>query len=189
VSLKDDIRNVKNELSTEESFLESFFKIEKFYKKYKSMILVSVVALIVATIAYYSYSYIQTQKKIEANNAFNMVLKDPADQKALDTLKENNKELYSIALMMTDKAQTSDNKFLDQLAQYTEAIKKNNVEALNSITQEQNFLLQDFALLNKAILEAKQNKYDAARSSLSMIPKDSDIQSIVKILEYFLMTK
>ena len=38
MSIKDDVNYIKNELSSEEKFLESFVKTERFFKKYKSQI-------------------------------------------------------------------------------------------------------------------------------------------------------
>jgi hypothetical protein len=189
VSLQEDIKNVKQELSTEESFLESFLKLEKFYKKYKSTIIGLVIIIIVGIIGFYGYDYMQTQKQIEINTTFNKVLKDPNDKKALESLKIQDKALYKIALMMQDRTQKTDNKFLNQLATYTQAIQTDNILELSTTTQEQDFLLKDFALLNKAILEAKEGKYSDAKSSISLIPKDSNIQSLAKMLEHFLMTK
>ena len=40
MSLKENVSYIKDEISTEEQFFENFFKIEKFYKKYKKIILV-----------------------------------------------------------------------------------------------------------------------------------------------------
>lgn len=189
MSLQDDIKNVKKELSTEESFLESFLKIEKFYKKYKTAIIGSVIVIVVGIIGFYGYSYMEKQKQIKVNKAFNLVLKNPTDKAALEALKAKDQDLYKIALMMQDRTQKTDNKFLDQLATYTQAIQNDNITTLATTTQDQDFLLKDFALLNKAILEAKTGKYSDAKSSLSMIPKDSNIQSLAVMLEHFLMTK
>lgn len=189
MSLQDDIKNVKKELSTEESFLESFLKIEKFYKKNKAAILGLVVVIIVAIIGFYGYSYMEKQKQIEVNKTFNLVLKNPTDKAALEALKANDPKLYKIALMMQNRTLKTDNKFLDQLATYTQAIQNDNIMTLSTTTQDQDFLLKDFALLNKAILEAKTEKYSDAKASLSMIPKDSNIQSLASMLEHFLMTK
>jgi len=189
VSLQEDIKNVKKELSTEESFLESFLKIEKFYKKYKSAIIGLVVVVVIGAIGGYGYSYTQKQKLIEVNKAFNLVLKDPKNTQALETLKTKNEALYKIALMMQNKTQKTDNKFLNQLASYTQAIQNKNIMELSTTIQDQDFLLRDFALLNKAILKARGGKYSDAKTTLSLIPKDSNIQSMAKMLEHFLMTK
>jgi hypothetical protein len=189
VSLKDDINGVKKELSAQESFLESFLKFEQFYKKYKKVLIGAIAILILATIGYYVNDYIETNKKIEVNKHFNAVLNDPSNTVALEALKKQDQQLYNIALMMQGKSTQVNNKFLDQLLQYTEAIKEESTTKLSSVAQNQEFLIKDFALLNKAILEVKEGKYTEAKSSLALIPQDSDIQSIAKMLQQFLLAK
>ena len=44
MSIKDDVNYIKNELSSEEKFLESFVKTERFFKKYKKLIVVLIIA-------------------------------------------------------------------------------------------------------------------------------------------------
>ncbi len=189
MSLKDDINNVKKELSTEESFLESFLKVEKFYKRNKMAIIGGFVAVVIGVVGFYSYSYLQLQEKIKINEVFNKVLANPTDEKALSELKTKSEKLYQIAIFMQKGVSQSDNEFLTLLSSYTQAIQENSPEKLNSVVQNQDFLLKDFALLNKAILETKNNKYAEAKKSLEMIQKDSQVYTLVQILQHFLMTK
>ena len=189
MSLKDDINSVKKELGAEESFLESFLKVEKFYKKNKTAIIGVIVAGVIGIIGFYTYSYLQLQEKIKINEAFNKVLENPNDEKALNDLKTKDKQLYEIALFSKNGTSQSDNEFLVQLSNYTKAIKANNTIELNTVTQNQNFLLKDFATLNKAIIEAKSGEYTKAKESLKVISKDSQIVALAQILEHFLITK
>jgi len=189
VSLKDDIEGVKKELSTEESFLESFLKVEKFYKKNKTAIIGGIIAVIIGVVGFYTYSYLQLQEKIKVNIAFNKVLENPNDEKALSELKTKSEKLYQIAQFMQKNASKSDNEFLKQLSQYSDAIKKNSTMELSSISQNQNFLLKDFALLNKAIIEAKNGEYTKAKESLKLIPENSDAKVLVQMLQHYLITK
>jgi len=189
VSLKDDIEGVKKELSTEESFLENFLKVEKFYKKNKTAIIGGIIAVIIGVVGFYTYSYLQLQEKIKVNIAFNKVLENPNDEKALSELKTKSEKLYQIAQFMQKNASESDNEFLKQLSQYSDAIKKNSTMELSSISQNQNFLLKDFALLNKAIIEAKNGEYAKAKESLKLIPENSDAKVLVQMLQHYLITK
>jgi len=189
VSLKDDINSVKKELSTEESFLESFLKVESFYKKNKTAIIGAITAVVIGVIGFYTYSYLQLQEKIKVNIAFNKVLENPSDEKAMSELKTKSEKLYQVALFMQTSSSKSENEFLTGLSQYTEAIKKNNTMELGSIAQNQNFLLKDFALLNKAIIEAKNGEYAKAKESLKIIPENSDAKVLVQMLQHYLMTK
>ena len=87
MDLKENINEIKKEISAEESFMENFFKVEKFYKKNKTLIFTIVTLLVVSTIGYYVSNYISQQNKIEANKTFNLVLANPNDTIALETLK------------------------------------------------------------------------------------------------------
>jgi len=189
VSLKEDIESVKKEISTEESFMENFFKIEKFYKKYKSTIFISISVILVAIIGYYANDYMKMKNTIEANNAFNTLLSDPQNEKALSTLKQKNKKLYDIAQFMQNKSIDNDMEFLKELSLYSQAIDKNDINKLSSIAQEQDFLLKDFALFNKALIQSQNKQYKEAKATLAQIPINSDINVLVKMLEHFLITK
>ena len=96
MSIKDNVDFVKEELNSEEKFLEGFVKIERFYKKYKLIIITAVVIVVGGIIGYYVSNYFKKQTKLEANIAFNKVLENPNDKAALDTLKEKNKQLFKL---------------------------------------------------------------------------------------------
>jgi len=189
VSLKDNINYVKQEISAEESFMENFFKVEKFYKKYKSVIIIAISIIIVATIGYYISNYISNQNKIEANKAFNVLLASPNDQEALNTLKEKNQKLYSVALFMQNNTATNEVEFLKELSLYAQAINEENISKISEVTQNQDFLLKDFALFNKALILAQNKEYKEAKETIKLIPENSNIKVLAKMLEHFLLTK
>ena len=189
MSLKDNIDYVKKEISTEESFMESFFKIEKFYKKYKSTIISIAAVAIVGTIGYYISNYINLQNKIEANKAFNQLLENPNNKEALATLKEKNKKLYDITLFMQDSSANNEVEFLKELSSYSQAIKEQDIDKLTTVTQSQNFLLKDFALFNKALILVQKQQYKEAKEAIKQIPENSNLNVLVKMLEHYLLTK
>jgi len=189
VSLKENIDYVKKEISTEESFMESFFKIEKIYKKYKLVIIAIITIIVVGTIGYYISNYIQLQNKIAANESFNKLLENPNDKEALDALKEKNKKLYDIVLFMQDSSAATEVGFLKELSIYSQAIKEQDVAKLTSVTQEQNFLLKDFALFNKALILVQKQQYKEAKEAIKQIPDNSNLNVLVKMLEHYLLTK
>lgn len=189
MSLKDNIDYVKKEISTEESFMESFFKIEIIYKKYKFVIIAIVSIAIVGTIGYYVSNYIQLQNKIAANESFNKFLENPNDKEALLVLKEKSEKLYNIALFMQDSSANNEVEFLKELSLYSQAIKEQNVVKLTSVTQEQNFLLKDFALFNKALILVQKQQYKESKEAIEQIPENSNLNVLVKMLEHYLLTK
>ncbi len=189
MSLKEEIDYIKKEISTEESIMESFFKLEKFYKKYKATLFGTVSIVVIAVVGYYASGYIAQQNRIEVNEAFNKVLIDPNDKASLSVLKEKNQKLYEIAQYSQGKNDNVNSEFLKELSLYSKAIEENSIDKISQVTQKQTFLLKDFALFNKAVLEAKSGKYTDAKESLKLIPKTSNIAQLTQMLEHFLLTK
>jgi hypothetical protein len=192
MSLKDNMDFVKEELNSEEKFLESFVKVERFFKKYKLLILSAVVIVVLGIIALSVTSYLKEQNKIEANIVFQKVLKDPNDTKALESLKGLNTKLYDIALFNQKNAQKDSSintDFFKELLAYEKAINEQNIEKLNSVSMEKNFLLKEFAIFNKALILAKDGKYQEAKDALKLIPETSQVKDLVTLLNHYLITK
>ena len=189
MSLKENIDYMKQEISAQESFMENFFKIEKFYNRYKKTIFSLVGVIIVAIIGYYISDYVNQQNRLSANIAFNKVLENPNDKDSMQILQEKNPKLHSIALFIQDKTAPTEIKFLKELSLYTQAMQEQNLEKLSLATQSQEFLLKDFALFHKALLEAQNNQFEQSKTTLKQIPESSNINSLVKMLEHFLLTK
>ncbi len=193
MSIKENVDLVKDELSNEEKFLESFVKIERFYKKYKLIILSLITLLAVSSIAYFVKKNIDESNKIEANIAFNKLLSNPKDKEALDVLKNKNKNLYDIMIYIQAKKENKNAEisvpYLKQLASYEEALKNKNISALEKVSLESDFLLKEFALFHKALLLTNDGKYKEAKKVLSEIPKDSKANELANLLNHFLLTK
>jgi len=102
MSIKEDVNYVKNELSSEEKFLENFVKGERFFKKYKTLIFGFIVIIIIGSIGTIIKKNIDEANKFDANIALNKFL-ESGDEKALTTLKDKNEELYEVALYLQAK--------------------------------------------------------------------------------------
>ena len=189
MSLKENVDYIKEEISTQESFMEKFFKLEKFYKKYKLLLIVSGLVLVVGTIGYYTSKYMQEENKIKANIAFNTLLKNPNDANAKKTLEETNSKLYAIIQNINNNDSSIELTFFKEINIYKNAISKNSIDGISSATQEQAFLLKDFALINKAILEAKKKDYLSAKETVQLISEKSEVAPLKIMLEHFLLTK
>ncbi|RXJ83734.1 tetratricopeptide repeat protein [Arcobacter sp. CECT 8985] len=193
MSLKENVDFVKNELDSEEKFLESFVKLERFYKKYKILLITLLIVIIVAVIGINVKNYFDGQNKIKANIAFEEVLKDFNNKDALKTLKDTNKKLYEVALYLKAKKAGKnadvDVMFFGAISKYEKALKEKNISKLNDISMKDDFLLKEFALFNKALLETKSGKYTDAKATLKLIPKESKVYELVKILNHYLLTK
>ena len=99
MSIKENVDYVKTELSSEEKFLENFVKGERFFKKYKTLIFGFIAVIFIGIIAIFIKNHLDESNKFEANIAFNKVLENSNDAKALADLKEKNKELYNVACL------------------------------------------------------------------------------------------
>lgn len=87
MGLKENIKAVQEEFSTEEQFLEGMIKGERFFKRNKKYI-ISGLVLIVLGAATYAVNDVLTQQRLKASNeAYQILLKDANNQAALDTLK------------------------------------------------------------------------------------------------------
>ena len=189
MSLKENVDFIKQEISAEESFMENFFKLEKFYKKYKLLLLGSLAFVFIATVGYYTNNYFVQQATIKANIAFNRLLENPNDTKAQQILKDTNNDLYEISKFIANNKANIDLTYFKQLSQYTQALEQSNTDKLANIIQQQDFLLKNFALINKAIMEIKSKDYQSAKETLKLIPQTSDVSPLVLMLDHFLLTK
>lgn len=193
MSLKDNVNYVKEELSSEEKFLESFVKVERFYKKNKILIISAVVLVIALVIGFYVTKSMHNSNKIEANIALNKVLNNPKDEQALKTLKDKNEELYQIAQYVNakkdGKAIEVNVKYLKDLAMYNKALENKSINELNSVSMQNDFLLKEFAIFNKALIESQNGKFEDAKATLKLIPSDSKVNDLVNVLKHYLATK
>tara|TARA_B110000046_G_C13001038_1_gene402149 strand:- start:1064 stop:1633 length:570 start_codon:yes stop_codon:yes gene_type:complete len=189
MSFKDDVKYLKKEISTEESYIANFFKVEKLFRKYKKAIIAAIIIIMVSVIGFYVSSYFAQENKLQANIAFNTLLQNPNDKAAMAVLKVKNSKLYEILQYKQDNTKEINIKFFKELVEYSNAIKENNVEKIGNVTQKQNFLLKDFALFNKALIQTQNKQYVDAKNTLKLINKASEVAPMAKMLEHYLLTK
>ena len=192
MSLKEDVGYIKNELSSEEKFIENFVKGERFFKKYKTLIIAVVVILIIGLIGFTVKKSMDNSNKHDANIALSQFLEN-GDEKALETLKNKNEKLYEVALFLQAK---KDNKIasielplLKELVKFQTATASNNIEELNSLSMQNDFLLKEFALFNKALILVNEGKYEEAKKELSQISQTSKAYELTTLLNHYLLTK
>ena len=197
MGLKENVDALKQELSTEEQFLESVIKAEGFFKKYKKALIAAATVIVVALLIYLSVDYIKNRNLVQANQALAVLEKNPSDANALKTLKEKDEALYEMfqfsvaagsgkADQLAKVAQTSKDPILRDLAEYQSASLKEDAKGLESYSQKQEALLREVALLDEAFLLFSEGKNDAARKRLEMIPLTSQLQGIVQSFAHYL---
>ncbi|EDP6893744.1 hypothetical protein GQR61_05770, partial [Campylobacter lari] len=99
MALKENLKAVQAELSSQEQMMENFIKSERFIKKYKYYFIVIIVLLIAYLSGSYFYNLKQESNTQESNMIFNNLLKNPSDQKLFEELKQKNANLYTIFIM------------------------------------------------------------------------------------------
>lgn len=193
MSLKDNVNYVKQELNSQEKFLEGFVKSERFWKKHKKMILTALAVIIIGGIGYGFKVYIDASNKKESNIAFNQFLNNYNDEQALDTLKQTSIRLYHVALYLKSKEQSIDepinDRYLGYLHAYNQAVESNDIEQLDKLITQSSFLLKEFALFNKALILAQNKEYEEARQTLKVIKQDSKVNELASLLNHYLLTK
>jgi hypothetical protein len=144
VSIQDDVNYVKKELSGDEKVLESAFKLESLYKKYKFQLWGVIAVLILFFGGQAVISALHEAKLVKANEAFLTLQSNSDDANALKVLQENNPALL-------------------ELYNYAQAVKKKDIKALESLSSSTNSVIADASgytagVLNKKPVDSKLYK-------------------------------
>ncbi len=186
MSIKDDVSYVKKELSGDEKILESAFKIEELYKKYKFVIWGVVAALILTFAGKTGMDAMHEAKLADANKAFLTLQTKADDTEALQTLKAKNPALF-------------------ELFSYAQAVKNKDIKALNSLAGSSNAVIADsskyvvatldnkssdsklykeMALLEEAYLAIKAGDIKSAKAKLELIDERSSLATLASLLNH-----
>ncbi|CAA6810171.1 MAG: Unknown protein [uncultured Sulfurovum sp.] len=181
------IDDVKKELSGDEQMLASAFKAEKLYKKHKLKIFI-VIGIVITYFA--GTAIIETMaedKRERANSAYLVLEKDAKDNNALNSLKSNNPALF-------------------ELFSYQEAVKSSDTDALKSLSSSKNEIISDLSSyhlsiinnqpsdskfnaeigkIHNAALLIKEGKTTEAKEELELIPEESPVYNISKLIKHY----
>ncbi|MFA7085047.1 MAG: hypothetical protein WC145_00140 [Aliarcobacter sp.] len=192
MSIKDDVNYIKNELSSEEKFLESFVKTERFFKKYKKLIFGLIILAIVGSVVFLVKTKLDEKNLYEANIALSNFLEN-GNQNSLNQLKEKNRDLYEIALYLDAKNEFKNAdinlKYLKELLDFQVALLNSNQSELDLVSKKADFLLKDYAIFNQALILVNNQKYAEAREILGKISQDSRAFELATLLKHYLVTK
>jgi hypothetical protein len=186
VSIKDDVKYVKTELSSDEKVLESAFKLETFYKKYKFLIWGTVGAVLLYFVVTTGMEALRQSKLESANQAFLTLQSKPGDAKALEILKENNPALYEIYTFSV-AAHKEDVKTLSTLSGSNNTVladmSKYSVGAIDKKPVDSK-LYTEFAYLEEAYVLIKNGEVQKAKAKLELIDRRSQLATFAKLLEH-----
>lgn len=181
LAVKDDIKVIKDELSTEEQFLEGMIKGERFLKKYKFALIGVAVLAVVAGVGYYVLKSIEQSNMAKTNIAYNKALEN--DTNALNSLKNDAPSLYALAKFkeFQDKNDTQGVKSL--ISADIDPLLKQIFSAYAG--EASGAILADYSLLIDGYELLKQNKIKEANAEFSKISADSPLTNIVKNLQHY----
>ncbi|EAI4691042.1 hypothetical protein BBZ01_03485 [Campylobacter jejuni] len=187
MGLKDNLKAVKNELNTEEQFIENFIKGERFIRKYKFYISAVVIILVAWFAGNFIISKINDYKTKEANEIYANLIQDPSNKNLLEQLKNKNTNLYAIFLLKENINDFNNTTLQNELKQiYNNA--QTNTLLKNIITLslgDKSIFLKNYDKLLEAYKLLEQNKIEEANVLLSQIKENSSLNQIAKNLKHY----
>ncbi len=189
MGLKENIQAVKEEISTEEQFLEGMIKGERFFNRNKKYI-ISALVLIALGAGWYAINDIMSQQRLKVSNeAYQALLKDANNTAALETLKAKNPKLYTMFIFGTALAKgdtealktvslSKENPILADLATY-------QLSQLDLNVTPKGELLAGMVLLQEGYDLLKDKKIEEARLKFAQIDANSPLKQIAKNLEHY----
>ena len=173
MAIKDDIDSIKEELNTQEQFLENIIKSERFFKKYKKIIIAVAVLGVVGTAGYYINGVLKEKEFKAANAAYAKLILNPKDEQAKSELYEFKRALDNND---TNALKSLANEQIDPLLK--DIVKSQLNEPSGQILSSYKAIVRGYELM-------KENKIDEAKNEFKKIPLNSQLQSIVKNLEHY----
>ncbi|EDP5607028.1 hypothetical protein NO298_07725 [Campylobacter jejuni] len=187
MGLKDNLKAVKNELNTEEQFIENFIKGERFIRKYKFYISAVVIILVAWFAGNFIISKINDYKTKEANEIYANLIQDPSNKNLLEQLKNKNTNLYTIFLLKENINDFNNTTLQNELKQIYNNAQTNtllkNIVALS--LGDKSIFLKNYDKLLEAYKLLEQNKIEEANVLLSQIKENSSLNQIAKNLKHY----
>jgi hypothetical protein len=195
LSLKNDMKMVKEELNSEEKFFEKAVITEKFVKKYKNLMIGTVIAVVVLVGANIAYDMNKQSQIDSSNRALLTLYSDSENSEALLTLKSLSPDLYDVwiysnavankDLVTMKELQNSKALIVGDLATYDLAQESKDVASLDAYASKQNSIFRELAIVQSAIILMGNNEIEKAHEKLSQIPLQSSFSKIAAALLHY----
>ncbi len=179
-----NIADVKKELSGDEKVLESAFKLETYYKKYKVVIWAVVIGLLLFFVAKTTMESMKATSLAEANEAFLTLQTKADDTQALAVLKEKNPALFEL-FSYAKATKNSDVKGLTDLTNSTNAVIADASGYAAAVLENKSAdskLYREMGLLEEAYLAIKAGDTKGAKSKLELIDERSPLSMLASLL-------
>ena len=186
MSIKDEVKFVKEELSSDEKVLESAFKLETFYKKNKVIIWGVIGALVLFFAVKTGMEEVRQSKLEAANQAYLTLEQKPDDANALSVLKENNPALYEL-YTLSQAAKKQDAEALKQLSNSKNDIVADMSRYTASVIEKapkDSKVYKELAYFEEAYVAIKAGDIQKAKNKLALIDERSPLATLAKFLEH-----
>ncbi len=194
MGIKDDIESIKDDLIGESRFLEQYIKVEAYFKKHKLKVLLILGAVIVLIAGNLIMGGIESAKKTAANTAYLDYVKTGNDAD-MEKIKENNPALFTLlSLKKAVKEQNlealktlsqNENPIVAKIARYHQVILSADLKAMQSYAVEEKAFLKDFTALQLAFKLYEAGDHKAAQEALRAIPFESQLKKSAGQLEHY----
>lgn len=193
MDIKKNWQQVQEEFKGDEKLLESAFRLEKLYHRYKYILWLGV-AVVVLWIAYTRFlEYKQEKKSQEITAIYNEVLQNPSNVAVLDRLKQASQSLYDLytyaqALKNKDtktlqSLSHSTNPLVRSLSSYYYASYQRDLKALQTLNLP---AMYDLIALQRAyLLQKESNHAQEVQRILSAITPTSNLYQIATLLKHY----
>ncbi|MCD6172706.1 MAG: hypothetical protein J7J96_02820 [Sulfurimonas sp.] len=195
MSIKNDIERVREELTSEEKFFEKSVITERFVKKYKNVIIGSVVAIVAIVAINIVYDMNNESRIVSANETLSELSKNPLNDGALSQLKVLSSDLHDLFIYskaVVDKdvktletLKSSEAVLIDDLATYESLQNTKDVSQLNNYALKQDSIYKDLANVESAIMLINEGKTDEAHEKLILISDASSLDKVAKALLHY----
>lgn len=186
MNLVDAGREIKKELSGDEKVLESVFKLETLYKKYKFILWALVIVVILFFIGRSVMQSMHETKLLEANEAFLTLQTKPEDTQALAILKEKNPALFELFtykqstnnedVNVLQALSTSKNPVVSDASKYAQSVlSKKPVDSK---------LYKELVWFQQAYLDIKAGDIKSATDKLDLINERSPLFMLASLLKH-----
>ncbi len=186
MSIKDDVNYVKKELSGDEKILESAFKIEEIYKKYKLFIWTLAIAVLLFFVGKVAMDAMDAKRLNDANSAFLTLQENADDKEALSILKEKNPKLFEF-FSYAQAVKKQDSKALATLANSKNEIIADSSKYMSAALEGKSSdskLYKEMALFQAAYLAIKAGDTQTANEKLELIEEGSSLSTLALLLKH-----
>jgi hypothetical protein len=187
LSIQETLDEAKKEFSSDEQMLASAFKLEKFYKKYKILILGTITALVLFFVGKGVMGFMEEKRLAAANEAYLSLNKNGDNTQAYATLQAENPALFEL-YSYKKAVEQRDTKTLETLSSSSNEIIADMSAYHLSLFEgkaSNSKLYEEIALVNNAYLLIKEGKIEEAKNQLDLITEESAVFNISKIIKHY----